>query len=258
MKELRNKRVFLTGASSGIGYALAKKLVNEGSIVSVMARRIDRLRELAVELKGSQGKIYTYECDITNIERVSEITAEIVNISGGIDIAILNSGIGRPEGVDKFSSEYADEIFGTNVLGMIKCIEVLLPVFVKQKSGIIAGVSSLADNRGYSRSGFYCASKAAVTIMLESLRVELKRYGINVLTIKPGFVRSEMTARNKFKMPFLIDAEKAADIIIRGLKKEKRIIQFPLPTVIGAKIIGLLPAWLYEYFETGRGGKVTS
>jgi short-subunit dehydrogenase len=252
MIELKNKRIFLTGASSGIGYALAKKLVDEGCIVSVIARRIDRLHELAAELKGSQGKIHTYQCDITDIERVREVTSEIGNISGGIDIAILNSGIGRPEGVDNYSSGYAAEIFGTNVLGMIKCIEVLLPLFIKQKKGVIAGVSSLADNRGYSKSGFYCASKAAATIMLESLRVEMKKFGVNIVTIKPGFVRSEMTAKNKFKMPFLMDAERAAGIIIKGLKKEKRIIQFPLPTVIGAKIIGLLPGRLYEYLESGR------
>jgi short-subunit dehydrogenase len=253
MIELKNKKVFLTGASSGIGYALAKKLVKEGNIVSVLARRIDRLRELAVELKGFQGKIYTYQCDITDIERVREVTSEIVNISGSIDLAILNSGIGRPEGVDKYSSQYAAEIFGTNVIGMIKCIEVLLPIFLKQKSGIIAGVSSLADNRGYRGSGFYCASKAAATTLLESLRLEMNKYGVKVITIKPGFVKSEMTAKNKFEMPFLMDAEKAADIIVRGLIKEKRIIQFPLATVIGSKIIGLLPGRLYEYLEKGRG-----
>jgi len=253
MIELKNKKVFLTGASSGIGYALAKKLVKEGCIVSVIARRIDRLNELAAELKGSGGKIYTYKGDITNIERMREITSEIENISGGIDIAILNSGIGRPEGVDKFSSVYAAEIFGTNVIGMIKCIEVLLPIFIKQKGGVIAGVSSLADNRGYSGSGFYCSSKAAATIMLESLRIELKKFGVKIVTIKPGFVRSEMTARNKFKMPFLMNADKAAGIIIAGLTKEKRIIQFPLPTVIGAKIIGFLPGWLYEYLGKDKG-----
>ncbi len=253
MLTLKNKKVFLTGASSGIGYALAKKLVDEGCIVSVAARRIDRLRELSFELKGSPGKIHAYQCDITDIERVKEVTSEIVNITGGIDIAILNSGIGRPEGVDKYSSEYASEIFGVNVIGMINCIEVLLPLFIKQKKGVIAGVSSLADNRGYRGSGFYCASKAAATTLLESLRLEMKKYGVNVVTIKPGFVKSEMTAKNKFNMPFLINADRAAEYIVRGLEKEKRIIQFPLPTVIGAKIIGLLPGSLYEYLEKGRG-----
>jgi short-subunit dehydrogenase len=256
MKTLKNKRIFLTGASSGIGYALAKKLVEQGCIVSVIARRIDRLYSLANELKGSRGKIYTYQCDVTDIERLRKVTDEIVNISGGIDIAILNSGISTPEGVIKYKSEYAAEIFGTNVIGMVKCIEVLLPIFIKQKEGTIAGVSSLADNRGYSKAGFYSASKAAATIMLESLRIEVKRYGVNVITIKPGFVKSEMTAKNKFKMPFLMDADKAADIIIRGLEKEKRIIQFPLPTVIGAKIIGLLPGRLYEFLERGRLSKI--
>jgi short-subunit dehydrogenase len=104
-------------------------------------------------------------------------------------------------------------------------------------------------------SGFYCGSKAAVTMILESLSAELKMHGIKVITIKPGFVRSEMTARNDFKMPFLMDPEKAADIIVKGLKKEKRIIQFPLITVIGSKFIGLLPVRLFEYLEYKRMSK---
>ena len=104
-------------------------------------------------------------------------------------------------------------------------------------------------------SGFYCGSKAAVTMILESLSAELKMHGIKVVTIKPGFVRSEMTAQNNFKMPFLMDGDKAAGIIIKGLKEEKRIIQFPLMTVIGSKFIGLLPVRLFEYLEYKRLSK---
>jgi short-subunit dehydrogenase len=125
-------------------------------------------------------------------------------------------------------------------------------LFLKQKSGIIAGVSSLADNRGYSKSGFYSGSKAAVTLILESLSVELRSYGIKVITIKPGFVKSEMTERNNFKMPFLMETDRAADVIIKGLKKEKRIIQFPILTVLGSKLIGLIPNSLFEYLEYKR------
>jgi len=250
--ELKDKKIILTGGSSGIGYQLSKKLLREGCSLAVLARRKERLDKLADETKGIEGKLLTYQCDVTNKNKVNDVITQAIKAMGGIDIAVLNSGIGIPDGIKKFSSENAEAVFNTNVLGIVNCIESLLPVFLKQKYGVIAGVSSLADNRGYSMSGFYDGSKAAVTMILESLSAELKMHGIKVVTIKPGFVRSEMTAQNNFKMPFLMDADKAADIILKGLKKGKRIIQFPAITVIFAKIIGLLPDRLFEYFEYKR------
>jgi len=113
---------------------------------------------------------------------------------------------------------------------------------------MMVGVSSLADSRGWKGSGFYCASKAATTILLENLRVELKPFNVKVITVKPGFVETPMTAKNKFPMPFLMSAEKAARIIIKGMKKEKRVIQFPLPMVISSKLIRVVPDFLFEYF----------
>jgi short-subunit dehydrogenase len=252
MMDLKNKKIILTGGSSGIGYQLSKKLLLQGCSLSVLARRKERLDKLAEESKGLAGKLFTYQCDVTDKIKVSSVISEALKAMGGIDIAVLNSGVGRPEGVKRFNSENAEAVFNTNVFGMVNCIESLLPLFLEQKHGTIAGVSSLADNKGYSKSGFYCGSKAAVTAILESLSAELKMSGIKIVTIKPGFVRSEMTAQNNFKMPLLMDAENAADIIIKGLRKEKRIIQFPLMTVIGSKFIGLLPVRLFEYLEYKR------
>src|ERR1035437_2045725 len=253
--ELKDKKIILTGGSSGIGYQLSKKLLLEGCSLAVLARRKVRLDKLSDETKGPRGKLLTYQCDVTDENKVNDVITEAIKTMGGIDSAVLNSGVGRPEGIKKFNSENAEAVFNTNVLGIVNCIETLLPVFLEQKHGVIAGVSSLADNRGYSKSGFYCGSKAAVTAILESLSVELKMHGIKVVTIKPGFVRSEVTAQNNFKMPFLMDAENAADIIIKRLRKEKRIIQFPIITVIGSKFIGLLPVRLFEYFEYKRLSK---
>jgi len=159
----------------------------------------------------------------------------------------LNAGISSRTSIKDFSIDKAKEIFDVNTLGLIYCIEQVLPDFIGRKEGMIVGVSSLAESRGYPRSGFYNASKAAVTLLLESLRVELKKFNIKVLTVKPGFVRTPMTNKNEFQMPFLMDVEKAASIILKGIKKEKKIIQFPLPIVVGSKIIKLLPNWLFDY-----------
>ena len=126
-------------------------------------------------------------------------------------------------------------------------MEEVLIDFKNNKEGIIAGVSSLADSRGYPFSSYYSASKAAATKYLESLRVELKPYNIKVLTIKPGFVRTPMTDKNEFYMPFLMEVDKAAGIIVRGIKKEKTLVQFPFPIVLGSKILSIMPNRLYDF-----------
>ncbi|MGK9475743.1 SDR family NAD(P)-dependent oxidoreductase [Melioribacter sp. OK-6-Me] len=238
-----NKTILITGASSGIGEALATKLSFEKCNLVLCSRNIER-----INLSGI--RIIKLKCDVTRKEEVDEAYKVALEKFGRIDVAVLNSGVGHRMDVENYNSKYAEETFSVNLLGMIYWIEKLLPHFLKRREGVIAGVSSLADNRGYSGSGFYCASKAAATIMLEGLRVELKPYGIKVITIKPGFVKTPMTDKNGFKMPFLMTPEKAAEIILKGIEKEKRIIQFPMPTVIMSKIVGILPSSIYEFLAT--------
>ena len=245
--KLSDKNILITGASSGIGYALVKKLAAEKCNLALIARRKEILDELAGQLKNTGSKIITFPCDVTVKEEVKRTIDEIVNQFGGIDLAILNSGVSGRSPVKYYSSDEAKKIFDVNVIGMINCMEILLPHYIKNKKGIIAGVSSLADGRGFPKSGFYCASKAAATLILESARIELMKYNVKVITIKPGFVKTPMTDKNDFKMPFLMDVDKAAGIILNGIKKEKRIIQFPLPTVLGAKILKLLPDKIFDF-----------
>ena len=247
-----NKTIILTGASSGIGKALAGNLVKEKCRLILIARRKDILEKFAAENKNHNAEVFVYQCDVSNKEDVTKTFSEIITKFGKIDIAVLNAGTGQNVSVENYDSKYADEIFGVNVLGMIYCVEQLLPGLIKQRAGMIVGVSSLADNRGYSGSGFYCASKAAATIYLEGLRVELKKYGVKVITVKPGFVKTPMTDKNDFDMPLIMHADKAANIILNGIKKEKRIIQFPLPISLSAKVIGLMPSWMYEFIAGFR------
>ena len=134
-----------------------------------------------------------------------------------------------------------------NFYGIVNCLDVLIPLMRRQDKGIIAGISSIAESRGYPRSGFYSASKAAMSILLESIRIELMETPVKVLTIKPGFVRTPMTDKNEFGMPFLMEPVKAADIIIRGIEKEKRIIQFPYPLVLGSKFVRMIPDVLFDW-----------
>jgi short-subunit dehydrogenase len=244
---LKNKNIILTGASSGIGFELAKKIAAEKCNLALLGRRVEIIEKLASNLSDAGSRVIAVKCDVSNKDEVTKAFNCVKKSFGSIDAAILDSGTSSLISANEFNSDAAKQMFDVNVIGMMFCIEALLPEFIKSKSGLIVGVSSLADGRGFPRSGVYCASKAAASIFLESMRAELKKYNIKVLTVKPGFVKTPMTAKNNFVMPFLMSPDKAASIILDGIKKEKRIIQFPLPTVLGAKILRLLPNPIFEF-----------
>jgi len=242
-----NKVVLITGASTGIGKAIAQKLMAENCKLVLLSRRPKLIKEYLNQTHITNHQPLVIKCDVSNKDEVAKAYKQIKKKYGRVDVAILNAGVGHTVTVENYNSQFAENTFGANVFGIVYWVEQLLPDFVKRKEGIIAGVSSLADNRGYSGSGFYGASKAAASIYLEGLRVELKPYRIKIITVKPGFVKTPMTDQNKFKMPLLMPAEQAADIIIDGIKKEKRVIQFPWQIVLLTRFVGCLPGALYEW-----------
>ncbi len=206
-----NKTILITGASTGIGKELAIALSRINCKLVLVARRVELINNL-VEILSHQSKaeFLPIKCDVANKEQVSNAFDKAINSFGSIDIAILNAGFGENMKAEKYTSELAETIFGANVFGIIYWVEKLIPNFLNRKDGMIVGVSSLADNRGYSGSGFYCASKAAASIYLEGLRVEMKQHNVKVITVKPGFVRTPMTDKNDFEMPFIMETDKAA------------------------------------------------
>lgn len=242
------KTILITGASSGIGYELALQLSEYKCNLVLTARRIEILEGLKEKIKF-RCNVETFKSDVSNKIQTQNVYNRIIEKFGRIDIAILNAGVDQKTRVINFNSDDAENTFGTNVLGLVYWIELLLPDFIKEKRGIIAGVSSLADARGFSGSSFYCASKAAVTTILESLRIDLKKFNVKVITVKPGFVKTPMTDKNKFYMPQLMNVEKAASIIIDGIKKEKKRIEFPLMLSLGSKTVKRLPDSVFEFLH---------
>lgn len=240
-----NKVVLITGASSGIGKELAHQLSTRNVKLAVIARRDHLLNNIA---EGNEN-IFRVKCDVSKKDEVKSAFKQIIEKFGRIDVAILNAGYSVRMSVENYNSDSAEKIFGANVFGIIYWVEQLLPDFLKRKGGMIVGVSSLADSKGYSKSGFYSASKAAATIYLEGLRAELIKYNIKVLTVRPGFVKTPMTDKNEFDMPLIMEPEKAAKIIISGIEKEKRMIQFPLLLVAATRIIRFVPNWIFENLE---------
>lgn len=230
---------WLTGASSGIGAALATELVSRGGRVAISSRRREALEAT------SQGRMHVEPVDVTDRAAVHAAVTSVREALGGIDVAVLNAGTWQQVKIAGFDAESFRHTFDTNVMGTVNCMEALLPTMLADKNGVIAGMASVAGYRGLPGSEAYGASKAALINLLESLRGSLGPRGVRVQTISPGFVKTDLTARNKFPMPFMISADKAARIIADGFASEKTEIVFPLPMMLMMKAARLVPNALW-------------
>jgi len=244
------KRILITGASYGIGAEVAKEYARKGAKIVLVARSENKLKKLCEEMKSKD--VFYFACDVADKAQVSSATDFAIEKMGGVDIAILNAGISKIAWYNNYQSDVTKEVFNVNVFGVMYFFETLIPLMKKQKSGVLVGVSSLADSRGYPGSGSYCASKAALSLLLESARVELKSLGIRVMTVRPGFIETNMTAKNDFYMPFLMSVEKAGKNIVKKIEKGETRYNFPLITTIMVTILKLLPGKLFDFMAKFR------
>ena len=235
---LGGRRVWVTGASSGIGAALVQELVRRGCTVAASARRADRLKAL-----GS--RVLPVPLDVTDREAVIAAERHVREELGGLDVAVLNAAYWQQFTVDAWDAEVLRNHFDTNVMGMAHGVEAVLPEMRRRGTGTIVGMASVAGYRGFPRSEAYGATKAAEINMLEALRIDLRPFGITVQTVCPGFVRTDLTAKNTFPMPFMLEPDDAARRICRGIEKEKAEIVFPFPMMLGMKALRLVPVRLY-------------
>jgi short-subunit dehydrogenase len=234
--------IWITGASSGIGYELSKLLSSEASYIAVSARRESKLKELA----DNYDNIHSYKLDITN-EKESRICIEEIEkkSNGNIDLVVLNAGKSSLFKVNDLDSKAIRECFEVNYMGVIHSLGIIIPKMIKAKTGHIAIVSSVAGYRGLPNSIAYGPTKAALINLAEVLRSELSKYGIVVTLINPGFVDTEMTKVNKFPMPSIVSAKFAAEKIFDGLKRDKYEIAFPLYFSLLLKLLRIIPNSLY-------------
>ena len=243
-------RVLITGATSGLGKELAMQLANEGSMLALTGRREDRLIELAQALKDvGAGGVLTLTGDVADPAAVKKHHALIMEQFGGLDWAILNAGISKSgDAKEGFAADDYRLVYGVNVFGVANWIEAVLPGMLKDKSGTIVGVASVAGYRGLPRSGPYSSSKAALISLLESLRVDLRGTGVKVVTVCPGFVRTEMTAKWRDEdMPFLMEPRDAVRLMIAGIKAGSRMVDFPRPFSTFVKyVVRNLPGCVYD------------
>lgn len=237
--------VWLTGASAGIGRALALRLARDGWRVAASARRGDALDSLRQEARGLPGEIRAFPVDVTDRRAVAACVAAIEREFGRIDLALLNAGTHEPMPADKFSAAIVQRLLDINVMGVANGLEAVLPLLIARGAGRVAIVASLAGYGGLPSAAAYGASKAALINMAESLRPELLERGVVLQVINPGFVKTPLTDKNDFDMPFLISAEDAAEAILRGLKSDRFEIAFPGAFVRLMKLLRLLPYGLY-------------
>jgi len=217
----------VTGASSGIGAALARRLAAEGCRVGLIARRFERLTALADEIRAASGTAGVAAADIGDRGQVRDAFMALRAELGPVDLLVANAGVGLPTTLDPVNTSAVEEIFRVNVLGMVYAFEAVLPEMLQRRRGQIAAVSSLAGFLGLPGESGYCASKAAVNTYLDGLRIHLRGRGIRVTTLCPGFVRTPMTAVNDFHMPWLLEADDAARRMVRALRRGRKIYRFP-------------------------------
>ena len=237
--------VWITGASQGIGRALALEMVNHGMTVIASARNRNNLESLRNEAAGSLGQLEIYPLDVTDSSAVAECINSIVDKFGRIDQAVLNAGTYIPMDGKDFSASVVQQQVDLNLMGVCYCIEPLIPVMKHQKQGVIAINASLSGYRGLPQAGAYGASKAALINMAESLHLDLLSTGIDVKIINPGFVKTPLTDKNTFPMPFLISSRKAAQIITAGMNRRGFEIRFPLLFSWLLRLLQIIPYSLY-------------
>jgi short-subunit dehydrogenase len=246
----KNKVVIVTGASSGIGRALAVELGKRGARVGLIARRADELSKAAEEVARAGGEALEFPADVRNPSELEEATRRVVEKWGRVDVLVANAGMSSTTSGVSLDAGEASNVITVNVIGVVNSVAAVLPTMLKQKSGHLVAISSLAAYRGLPKSGVYSASKAAVSTFFESLRLDLHGQGVDLTVIHPGFVRTPMTAGRKNKLPFLLEVDDAACRIIRAIERRARAYAFPWQLASAVRLIRHMPGRLYDRFAS--------
>ncbi len=239
---MSNKVIWITGASTGIGKAIAIKFSKNGWNVAISARRLELLEKIS---KQNQN-VFSFPLDVTNKDNCHKVFSEIKNKLGKIDLCVFSTGTWDPKKEKEIDVEQIENVMKVNFFGTLNSIKSVEKYFKDLGEGHISIVSSIAGYRGLPNSTGYGPSKSALNNLAESLYFDFKRYGVRVSLISPGFIKTPMTDKNDFKMPFLKTTEYAADKIYDGLVNSNAFeIHFPKELTLVLKFLKILPNWLY-------------
>ena len=237
------KKIWITGASSGIGKALAEKFASEGWKVAASARRKEILDEMS-----SHENIFSYPLDVTNQDQIKITFEKIIEDFNGLDLCVFSSGTYDPKLEQEINVKQNKFVMETNFFGVLYCINAVENYFKNKKNGHISIVSSVAAYRGLPNSSGYGPSKAALTNLTESLYFDFKKHNVRISLISPGFIKTPLTDKNEFPMPFIKSPEFAAEKMFNGLTKSKAFeIHFPKALTILLKFFRILPYKIYLF-----------
>lgn len=244
MQKTPVKSLVISGASSGIGLALARHYLERGATVAVFARRGELLQTLSAEFPN---KVFCYTLDVRDASAIRDAAGDFMARVGVPDIVIANAGVSRGTLTEYVEDEEVfQNVMDINVLGMVKTFQPFLSAMRKAKQGTLVGIASVAGFRGLPGSGAYSASKAAAISYLESLRVEMHGSGVKVVTLCPGYIKTPMTEVNNYPMPFILEADEAAKRMARAVESGKSFAVVPWQMGLVGWLMKRLPNWLYD------------
>jgi short-subunit dehydrogenase len=241
---LAGKIAVITGASSGIGWKLAEELALQGCRLGLIARRRELLDELAGKLRGTGTMVEVAAADVADREQLLQAFADLRQELGPVDLLVANAGVNTPAPLESWDGPGQLHLFRVNLFGVIVAIEAVLPEMLSRKSGAIAAVSSLGADRGTPPFGSYCASKAAINVYMDALRVQVRSHGITVTTLVPGFVRTPMIDNVPRPKRFCVEADDAARRMVRAIESGVGVYRFPTIPSLFMRFVRLLPDWL--------------
>ncbi len=240
------RTAFVTGASSGIGEALARRLAADGVHVALAARSEDKLVAVARGITDAGGRASVHPVDVTDPVAIADAVRDADDALSGLDLVVANAGVGRSRWSGKLTWRDVEPLIQVNVVGATATLLAIVDRMVERKNGHLVGVSSLAGYRGLPQNAAYSGTKAYLTTFLEGLRVDLRSAGIAITDVQPGFVRTPMTADVKHRTPFMVEASDAANLIVRGIRKREPVVAFPWQLATVVRSARFLPPMLYD------------
>ena len=237
-------RIVISGASSGLGLALAIHYLERGATVAAFARRGDVLQALGTKFPG---QVFYYALDVRDSQALQNAAHDFIARAGTPDVVIANAGVSLgtltefAEDIDAFQ-----QVMDVNVVGIVKTFQPFVAAMRAAQSGTLVGIASVAGFRGLPGASAYCASKAAAISYLESLRVELHASKVKVVTICPGYITTPMTAHNPYSMPFILDADEAAKRMVRAIERQTTFTVIPWQMGLAGRVLKYLPDFIYD------------